>query len=254
MDEELRDPSVTDGLWPRLLRCADSPSCKALAACSGVDFRGGSAAEGACKPSCAGGIEESCGRGPRLRLECARAGQTCSARGTRCVMPAARPCDASFTPRCDGQRPVNCVDGEEQVGDDCAVAGLVCDLATPEHGDEQRAARCRGEGPSCAPRSADGRPFQCDGDALVTCVAGRVHRTTCERLVPGSRCRSFGDPDRPSFACLRGGECDPHARTSSRCDGSVLTFCNAGLKARVDCKDLGFVTCLGSCILAYDAL
>lgn len=255
VDETFRGPVATRALFGRLLACARASSCSELATCSGIAIDGGIAAESACKPACTGGVEETCGLGPRLRMECARVGQVCSSRGPRCAARDARPCGVDFVPRCDGARPVSCVDGEEIVGDDCAAAGLVCQIAVPDPFDasSRPSAACVGPGPACTGRFGGERPIQCDGDAIVSCAGGHLRRADCNEVAPGSRCRAVGDPDSPSFACLREDACDPTDKKSARCDGDTLTFCNAGHVARVDCARLGFATCLGAgCALPLD--
>lgn len=245
-----RAPSSTDGVWARLVACAGEPTCAALAKCSGIEIKGGSAAESECKPSCVDGIEVRCDGGPRVRVACALDDRVCSGRGPRCVQRGARPCDLSFVPRCDGARPVNCEDGEEVLGDDCSVAGLRCDPNAREDwgsGRVVRVAVCAGAGPACGGgQLGRSKPFQCDGAAIVSCVGGYVHRVECNKLVPGSECRAFGDADAPSFACMRDVACDPTDRKMPRCDGNTLTFCNAGRTARVDCETIGFRGCFGS--------
>ncbi|MBK6696735.1 MAG: hypothetical protein IPG50_31765 [Myxococcales bacterium] len=146
-------------------------------------------------------------------------------------------------------------------------AQRVCDaplLASPSPLDadskaaSEALAQCRGEGPACgwSVRGAftrDGDAIQCDGDALVSCVGGRLHHTDCSRLVPGSRCRAAGDANRPRFACLRALECDPEDKSGTVCDGKVAVFCNAGRVVRVDCTAIGFLACFGrGCTLERD--
>lgn len=119
--------------------------------------------------------------------------------------------------------------------------------------DVSRASRAA-RGAPCSARFETGKAFQCDGDALVSCVGGHIHRVECADLVEGSRCGAHGNDDRPSFGCLRARECDPDDRAGPRCDGTRLTFCNAGHVVRVDCAALGFATCLGQgCALPIEA-
>jgi hypothetical protein len=153
-------------------------------------------------------------------------------------------CDAS------GQ-PLTCDHGLVHHGPDCAALGLRCD-----------AGACHGQGEQCKsdpPESeyrVDYVGISCEADVLHACVAGASHDLDCTALAPGSSCREV---EGIRF-CGLGAECVPgnqlgyeQTGTAIACEGTVLSFCNAGRIDRIDCRDLGFESCdaanqRGSCL------
>ena len=75
------------------------------------------------------------------------------------------------------------------------------------------------------------------------CLGGRLTSVDCATQGPGFTCQSRDG----SFFCGLAADCVPSnnysSTTTASCDGSTLSFCNAGRVERVDCAELGFSGC-----------
>jgi hypothetical protein len=172
-------------------------------------------------------------------VDCASFGAECSALTQAgglsthaCVDP--RRCPPELTRAwCDGGKAVlACHDGE--------IERTACPAASPCHAhteaDGEQAAACEAPGhPSCkAPGST-----QCVGSVLVTCEAhghfGHEHSVDC--AAAGLACTEVGG----RAACTDGPpEC---GRGQAVCEGDALTFCAAGKRVHVRCRELGLDAC-----------
>jgi hypothetical protein len=177
--------------------------------------------------------------GLAVSIDCARIGQRCQLSGI-CVDDVGSACDGSEPVCRAGARPLYCDDGALREGPDCAALGLDC--ANGE---------CQGTGAACANQSFSSQQIvafegvSCQGGTLEACVAGKRASLPCAEQGPGFDCQSV---DGVPF-CGLAGECLPAEvggstdYAAATCDGTRLTFCNAGRLETLDCADLGFTGC-----------
>ncbi len=215
--------------------------CDAIDHCFGFDI-GPSAA---CDSSCEDGVFTGCGRdvgladGYRATFDCNSVGLACDTTAL-CVDGPTTTCDvATFVPGCtaDG-RPEFCDAGVVWHGAACDALGLACAQGA-----------CVGKGADCQTYLGDGEVIEfdgagCAGDTLEACVGGKSATLDCTTQGPGFGCREHDG----AFFCGLASECVPAAEGSdssfaASCDGSVLTFCNAGRVEHVECTSLGFTGC-----------
>ena len=197
--------------------------------------------DGTCE-RCDGSVAANCGNGYRVRLDCAAIGMQCDPLvGCTDDAPATECSPISFTPAClVGGMPQYCAETAVETGPACADLGLACDQG-----------RCVGGGEACenSTYGFEGRTYfegtGCEGDTLVACVAGRIHRRDCTTVNPDFSCQSYGG----EYFCGFASECIPAHRppgaqgTPERCEGTEVIVCNAGRRDRVDCTELGFAGC-----------
>jgi hypothetical protein len=215
--------------------------CDAIDHCFGFDI-GPSAA---CESSCEDGIFTGCGRdigladGYRATFDCNSVGLACDTTAL-CVDGPTTACDsATFVAGCtaDG-RPEFCDDGVVWHGQTCDALGLSC-----------VGGACVGKGADCETFLGDGEVIEfdgvgCAGDTLEACVGGKSATLDCTTQGPGFGCQEQDG----AFFCGLASECVPAAEGfdssfAASCDGSVLTFCNAGRIEHVECTSLGFTGC-----------
>jgi hypothetical protein len=219
--------------------------CEAMEHCLGYAFQSGLAP--GCQSRCDGEVFRGCGEsvdlpeGYGVSIDCARIGQRCQLSGI-CVDDVGGACDDE-PPVCRaGARPLYCDDGALREGPDCAALGLGC--ANGE---------CVGTGADCGigdftlEEIVAFEGISCQAGTLEACVAGKRASLACAEQGPGFDCQSV---DGVQF-CGLASECLPpdaggsqnSADPRATCDGTRLTFCNAGRLETLDCVDLGFSGC-----------
>jgi hypothetical protein len=218
--------------------------CAALERCIGLSLSESTA----CAPHCESDVYVTCGGDFDLpdtydyRLDCGRFGMTCDPDAI-CSDGPALACDTSTSYTCTGDdRQQACEDGFLQRSPACGTVGLTCADGF-----------CTGAGAACInvdpPSFGQGaisyEGVGCSGSSLEACANGHATTIDCSARGPGFSCQEFDD----QFFCGLASECVPAPvgqRSPSHppsCDGSVLTFCNAGRLEHVDCTSLGFTGC-----------
>jgi len=208
--------------------------CAALEQCFGWVA---SVAPPDCTGACSGDVFTGCGDGAQQVFDCGRLGLSCDPQAN-CVAETAVACDGSELPTCTAA-------GEVQFCDDgflrktpCQALGFACD-----------AGQCVGKGASCTATL----PFEyelvqpvgtgCSGSTLQACLGGKATTVDCATQGPGFGCQTLDG----SFFCGLAAECVPADNYLSAqpqtCDGTVLSFCNAGRLEHLDCTALGFTGC-----------
>jgi hypothetical protein len=217
--------------------------CEAMEHCLG--FRMESGAEPGCQLSCNGDVFRGCGApvdladGYAVDIDCSRVGQHCLATAG-CVEDVGAICSETDPPTCGANGPLFCSNGVMRTGPDCTALGLVCVDGN-----------CQGTGDACPsngfvdPESVELEDVSCQGGTLGACVNGKRASFPCAEQGPGFDCQSV---DGLAF-CGLASECLPgdlnHYPTLSlaTCDGTRLSFCNAGRLDTIDCTELGFAGC-----------
>ena len=218
--------------------------CGAVEECLG--FYAGPA-RGTCEAGCRGALwtacEESSGPTIEWTFDCGKLGLDCD---------DAAGCVDEPTPDCGSLDPgqVRCTsDGRQET---CSAGALrhtpPCDSLGLTCSDDL----CTGDGDECVTDySQQGSPEQivlqatgCDGDTLTACENEHLARIDCMTQGPGFSCQSVGG----RAFCGLASECEPaddwqNGDFEASCNGSVLTFCNAGRVEQLDCTTLGFESC-----------
>jgi hypothetical protein len=252
-------PRVTAELWNahnaartfvyldvRQARClADARcGCEAVEHCLGFTLERGVAP--GCQSSCNGEDFRGCGQavdlmdGYAFQIDCADIGQHCHPSGI-CVDDVTASCDDSQPPVCGIRgRPLYCSNGVQYEGPDCAGLGLVCGNG-----------ECQGTGAGCTSHLSFGEDViefeapTCQAGRLQACVAGKQASQACAEQGPGFTCQSVNGVAFCGLAseCLpANADGDPNDPAAT-CDGTRLSFCNAGRLETVDCAELGFTGC-----------
>jgi hypothetical protein len=137
-------------------------------------------------------------------------------------------------------------DGELQLCDEGTIRTSACG----SRGFSCTDGRCEGDGAACEGGFAEDDAFEptgtsCDGATLLGCLAGKQARLDCTKQGPGFSCHTSGDVAFCGLAdeCIPDDNYGKEGATPTSCDGSVLTFCNAGRLEQLDCRDLGFEGC-----------
>jgi hypothetical protein len=189
-----------------------------------------------CTNGCEGEVVTGCGDGTVITADCSRVGLSCAPEGG-CVTEALAACEFSEAPTCTAQGEVSFCGSGFRRETPCQSLGFNC-----------VAGKCVGEGEACsatAPTLDDSVTpvgMGCSGGTLQACLGGTTTTVDCATQGPGFTCQSFDG----SFFCGLAAECTPgnyaEAEAAS-CDGTVLTFCNAGRLEHIDCTSLGFTGC-----------
>jgi len=209
--------------------------CSAVEHCLGLAYR---AAPSACASSCSGDVFTGCGDGAELTLNCSRFGLGCDP-AANCVAEAAVACAGSLAPSCSAQ-------GEVTFCDDGFLRKTPCQALGYRCVDGQ----CVGAGDTCSSDSSSSQLEQatpvgtgCSGATLQACLGGHSTSIDCATQGSGFTCQSLGS----SFFCGLAAECMPASNSASAeaatCDGTTLSFCNAGRLEHLDCAALGFSGC-----------
>lgn len=191
---------------------------------------------------------------PATALDCGAAGQQCGVD----IWPGcgAEPCEYGVTaPSCDPDDPavlVECSPAGFLTRVDCrtaynyvlvggktgeevfTIAGETCGF-DPMRG----AIACIGTGDACEFFSQ-----RCDGDVLETCAGGKLARRDCAAAEPAGQGCGFhqSGPFAGAASCgLVATPCD--LADDEACDGDVLTYCDLGEPASVDCRAAGYRGC-----------
>lgn len=170
-------------------------------------------------------------------FDCSQVGEMCVASGNT-IGCGLGTCSGAST--CQGDLLMQCDRGLLH-SVDCGVFNSTCAVTLG-------IAHCRGKGPSCTGDTLNpfAKPLRCDGSALIYCFDGQEARFDCASEQTGC----FANVKGQSYGCALGNECDPSTATTS-CTGTVLSFCNNGKNAQLDCSKLGFTQCQaangGSC-------
>ena len=208
--------------------------CAAVEHCLGLVYR---AAPAVCTGRCEGDVFTGCGDDVELSMNCRRFGLGCDSEAS-CVAETPAACERSEPPTCTAE-------GEVQFCDDgflrktpCQALGFSC-----------AAGKCVGQGDSCpADSSASSESVAaigtaCSGRTMHACLGGRSTSIDCAAQGPGFSCQALDG----SFFCGLAAECRPASNSAAPelaiCDGTTLTFCNAGHLESVDCAELGFSGC-----------
>ncbi|HYQ03388.1 MAG TPA: hypothetical protein VER96_32155 [Polyangiaceae bacterium] len=217
------------------LECLGNANCGCAAAehCVGLTYRQAAAD---CLDRCEGNVFIGCGDGVEFSFDCGRVGLSCDPI-TVCVGEPGVGCDDSEPPSCTAEGDVRyCTNGTHRTTP-CQSLGFSC-----EAGD------CVGDGESCEPKSVTTEQVTpvgmgCSGTALRACLGGHTTQVDCAMQGPGFTCQERDG----SFFCGLAAECVPSgaysSNTTASCDGTTLSFCNAGRVEHIDCTELGFSGC-----------
>ncbi len=124
---------------------------------------------------------------------------------------------------CKGKMRMYCKSGVEVFDESCGQYELTC-----------KKGFCAGHGAACT-QSA------CKGDVAHLCVSGHVRTLNCKAFGAGFSCKATATGAR----CQQAAECDPDAsKWKETCEGDKAVLCHAGKKVKVDCKTLGFSSCV----------
>jgi hypothetical protein len=186
--------------------------------------------------TCEGDVFSGCGDGSQVSIDCSRFGLSCDP-AANCVGEGAVACDGSEAPTCTAQ-------GDALFCDDGALRKTPCQAL----GFSCVAGQCVGAGAACSghsdsPELAAPVGTACSGDTLQACLNGHTTSMDCTTQGPGFSCQSVDG----SFFCGLSAECVPAdtylSAQPATCNGSVLSFCNAGRLEHLDCTTLGFTGC-----------
>jgi len=233
--------SVTQARCVSEARCG----CEAAEHCLGYTLERG--VPPGCQSSCNGDVFRGCGQavdlidGYAFDVDCSKIGQHCHPTGI-CVDDVSATCDDAQSPICGvGGRPLYCTDGVLNDGPDCAGLGLVCSNG-----------ECLGTGAGCTSHLSfretviEFENTTCqDSGTLQACVGGKQASQVCAEQGPGFSCQSVSGVAFCGLAsdCIPANVDGDPSDPAATCDGTRLTFCNAGRLDTVDCADLGFTGC-----------
>ena len=111
---------------------------------------------------------------------------------------------------------------------DCFRLGGVCVGVDPEP------SICQGQGADCT-----GDLEQCSGTNIQQCLNGKISSIDCSTLDPSFICVIGEDQHAGCYSVPV--TCDQNF--SETCSGSVISFCQLGNIATLDCSDYGFTGC-----------
>jgi len=208
--------------------------CAAVEHCLGWVYREEPAD---CENTCTGDLFTGCGDGVQIGLDCSRLGLSCDL-AAMCATEVKPACDGSVAPACTPQGEVAYCDDGAWHETPCESVGFKC-----------VAGKCVGEGASCSETiSGDSELISpvatgCSGNTLLGCLGGQSTRIDCATQGPGFGCQSRDG----AFFCGLAADCLPaasySASASASCQGTILSFCNAGRLEHLDCAELGFSGC-----------
>jgi hypothetical protein len=215
-----QQPGRSPPLSPPVIDCVRQAGndCAAVATClNGGDPR--VACDPATEvPGCVGNAITACDfTGTRTAYDCSPFGYVCS--GISNAGCGLGPC-ASGGAACVGGVSGGCASGRLIPRDDCRMyAGASCD---------SQSGLCKGSGAAC---TSD----VCQGSTQMVCRDGSTAPFDCAQL--GLTCVVlFGN-----VRCGLGTDCTE--AFSDSCNGSVLTYCDAGLVKTLDCVAAGWASC-----------
>jgi hypothetical protein len=229
-----------------LLDCvAATDDCEAWRACYQADPDETAACAGATHDVCVGDVAVDCSSPSVEVRDCGAADLVCgeNANGAGCGVET---CDKGAVPdRCEGPLllscgPVGVVTAEgcasEPIALSCGSSGNWCAAVGGETcAVVDGAAACVGAGEAC---DATTEPSRCDGSAVVRCVGGHEARVDCAVANRALTCRVVAD----SPHCVPAAqECD--FTTPEECADGVITYCDLGRVATLDCRSYGLSGC-----------
>jgi hypothetical protein len=212
------------------LRACSRPTSAQLSVCDTTDV-----------DTCVGNVLINCSMKKGMHEvtadDCAKAGLVCgaSADGGQCGLAACDP--ATTQPRCDGNLLVTCEDqGNVLRSLDCARDGRSC------QSNSAGLAICAGSTACDAATSQ----FHCDGTTMVRCHQGSEMRTDCAML--GSDWTCLAEVTKTENSGAQYIRCVPVAQEcilgeNESCADGVITYCDAGHVAKLDCRSLGLSGC-----------
>ncbi|HET7538278.1 MAG TPA: hypothetical protein VFK05_00350 [Polyangiaceae bacterium] len=209
--------------------------CAAVEHCLGVVYR---QVPAVCTTQCQDDVFTGCGDGARVSIDCSRVGLRCDTSFV-CVAGPEVACDKSEAPSCSAQGEVTYCDDGSRHETPCQSLGFKC-----------VAGKCVGEGASCSESVSSSTDLtnpvgtSCDGSVLHGCLGGQATSIDCATQGPGFSCQARDG----KFFCGLAAECVPSNSYSASypattCDGTTLSFCNAGRLEHLNCTDLGFSGC-----------
>lgn len=207
--------------------------CHAVEQCLGWSYESISAF---CTTGCDGSVFWQCGDGVRGNVDCARLDLSCDPEGG-CVDGTPVRCTGTEEPTCTNEGNVRFCDGKVMRETPCGSLGFSCVDGL-----------CTGKGDPCSgpsPQLESSVPVGtgCRGDVLEACLGDKATTVACVDQGPGFTCQTIGD----AHFCGRAADCVPSDLygdpSEPSCEGTVLTFCNAGRREQIDCRALGFDGC-----------
>ena len=226
---------VEPGEFRRWIDCANAATdCAGVLACAS---RGHDAAYCAAHPGfgCDGDVLVQCSPDPATNdaaiftTDCAALGMRCAEAHGTAVCTDGVPCTPASQPEaCDGNRYYTYCDQTTGLRYrlDCARSSIpdaTCRLSSSS------ASGCLPSGPPCA-------GDRCEGDVLVSCLAGQEVRVDCTQL--DATC---GAPNGAPTCVPVASECD--ASTVDACRGADLTTCVDGELRTIFCDSIGLTSC-----------
>jgi len=209
--------------------------CAAVEHCLGWSYR---QAPTDCPITCKNDVFSGCDEDIQLSVDCARLGMHCDYQEI-CVAEAPAACQGSAR-SCSAQGEVTYCDNGALRKTPCEALGFSC-----------VAGECVGGGASCGDGVGDTYELAlpigtgCAGTTLRACLGGQSTDIDCATRGPGFSCQSRDG----SFFCGLAAECVPANNysaadsTAATCDGTTLSFCNAGRLEHLDCTAFGFTGC-----------
>lgn len=188
--------------------------------------------------SCDGSVLVQCGTAADWSIyttDCAAFGLRCQQANGAAACTDGAPCDPTSTPlHCAGNQYVSCdkTTGLRSTVDcnqspipnaTCRIGASVAFFSNPPG--------CLPSGPPCV------QTPRCDGNLLVTCVAGEETRIDCGQLA--SHCAATGDYEDPITCVSDDTQCDGGAS----CAGDAIVACVDGAWTAIPCSMLGLTSC-----------
>lgn len=191
-------------------------------------------ADAGVQPACTGQVYSVCESGDfRFAVDCSRQGFTCVA--TPPQMPNASLSGCGFgtcdrdagTTLCTSGFSASCnTGGRLSAVEDCRVFDTeACNVS------DAGVASCVGTGNACM-------ASRCNGTTLVACKGG--HEASFDCAIQGLSCVDNG---KGAVACAQAAQCDPNSYFET-CNGAVLTYCDMGKIATVNCVAAGWKSCV----------
>jgi len=217
------------------LECLANASCgcAAIEHCLGFVYR---LPPADCPSICQGEVFSGCGDGAQVSIDCTRFGLSCDPAGI-CAEPPSVVCDGTEAATCTAQGEVLACERSVLRKAPCQANGFSC-----------VGGACAGSGSACvgsAPSDEGSQPLGtgCSGDTLQACLGGQTTSIDCATQGPGFSCQARDG----SFFCGLAAECVPADNYSTpvpqTCDGTTVSFCNAGRLEHLECTALGFSGC-----------
>lgn len=226
-----QQPGHTPPLLPSVIGCLRlaGADCTAAEICLNGGDKNVDCNPDTTAPACDGTVLSYCNQpGKKFSADCAALGFACSNPGPNAGCGPSGSCGQSGATVCAGNVQARCQGGRLVPRDDCRIYdGVGCDTDL---------GLCSGHGPACGDDPDAGTSFapRCDGSRAIACKNGHEAGFDCAQLGLGCVAGS----------CARGSECT--AAHADSCAGPMLTYCDSGLLATIDCTASGWATCVPS--------